>query len=153
MAAGLVGSLTLGGVMTVLWGFWPILVFDALALAGLVYGVWKADRRSRYREVIRIDDGWLLVEKGQSVPEYRFRALRVWTQVVAGIRPADGKYHVAVRSGGQECEMGGCLGEEERRLLARRLREMLAAPPDRTDTGPGPTTGPSFKTHAGDFRS
>jgi uncharacterized membrane protein len=149
MAAGLAGALILGGLMTWLWGFWPILAFDAIALGGLVYGVWNADRHGRYREVIRIDDDWLVVEKGQSCPEYHFRALRVWAQVVAGVRPSDRKYHVSIRSSGQECEVGSCLGEEERRILAQRLREMLAP----AWATPALVTSPSFKTHAGDFRS
>jgi uncharacterized membrane protein len=151
IGAGLAGSLALGGLMTWLWGFWPILAFNAIALAGLVYGVWKADRHARYREVIRVDDDWLVVEKGLSCPEYEFRAARVWTQVRAGIRPSDRKYHVTVRSSGKECEVGGCLGEEERRILARRLREMLA--PALGDAAPALESGPGFKTQVGDLRS
>ncbi|MDE2273134.1 MAG: DUF2244 domain-containing protein, partial [Gammaproteobacteria bacterium] len=51
---------------------------------------------------------------------------RYWAQVV--VRDSGAKLHPArlfIRSHGEECEIGSCLTEEERRSLVRRLAELI----------------------------
>ena len=156
LGLGLCAALTLGGVLTWLFGFWPILAFDGLALIGLVAAVWFANRAGGYLEEIRIDDDWVSVVKGVCTPQSTFRARRPWTRLIEDTQGPLKRYRLWIGSSGRFCEIGTCLGEDERRELFWRLRRyfnfMSTSAHGAGSPGNG-TAGTPTEIQAGDIRT
>lgn len=107
-------------------GYWPVLPFAGaeLVLLGLVLRYLQ--RRGRYREVIRISDKKIVVEKGENQVQERLEFVRHWSQVeLRRSRVSHHASHLWIVSQGKGCEVGYCLTETERIGLARRLGEFI----------------------------
>lgn len=109
-------------------GFWPIFPFAGLELSALGAALWVSLRRNRYREVLRFEDGQLVVECGELGGEVR-RLLawpRTWTQVVLerGRRGNDPQ-RLLLMYAGRRVEIGHCLTDDERAALRGRIKELL----------------------------
>jgi len=156
LGLGLLLALTLGGVVTWLFGFWPVLAFDVLTLAGLVSATWSADHAGGYLEQIRIDDDWVTVSRGIHRSEPSFRVRRGWARLIEDTGGPWKRHRLWIGASGRTCEVGRCLGEEEKQELSRRLRDYLRP---LTSTGskahdPGNfTDGSITEIQAGDFRT
>lgn len=155
LGVGFMLALLLGGVLTWLFGFWPILAFVLLNLAGLVVAIWSVERTGSYVEEIRIGDDWVSVSCGVQRPGSGFRVHRGWARLVEDQSGPWKRYRLWIGASGRYCEVGCCLGEEEKRELGERLRRYLVPRPARaaetSDSGPFPD-GSLPKMHAGDCR-
>lgn len=119
------GTVLVSGTVAAL-GYWPVLPFAGLELAVLGYALWSVQRGGRYREVVRISERTVVVEKGQLSPEERVEFDRHWSRVELRRRSAANSLtRLELSSQGSRCELGRCLSETERQGLARRLNECI----------------------------
>lgn len=103
-------------------GFWPIVPFAGLELLALGVALYLSARRSLDREVIRVTEDVVYIEKGRGRVESTRRLPRAWTEVV--LTPPRHRTHesrLALRSGGMEVALGEFLAAGERHSLAREL--------------------------------
>ncbi|MCE2998981.1 MAG: DUF2244 domain-containing protein [Betaproteobacteria bacterium] len=103
-------------------GAWMIIPFAGLEIAALSAAAWWAARRSGDFERIALDDGRITVETGHGGRLERHEFHTGWARLVTA---ADGS--MALRSHGREIVIGRYCGEESRKVLARELRDRLAA--------------------------
>lgn len=120
-----VTSLTVALFFTLL-GFWPVLPWAGVELAALGAALYVSARRGAVREVVRILDAAVVVERGLHRPDARHEFDRYWS-VVELSRPQSRWYpsRLLIRSGARSLELGDFLQEEERRALARQLAELI----------------------------
>ncbi len=108
-------------------GFWLVLPFAGLEVVVLVAVFRILMRQAQFREVIRIGRERVTVQTGHGRPEQECRFPRPWTQVVYEPDASPrGHRRLWLRSGGRQVEVGGCLNEQERAALERRLRRLLS---------------------------
>lgn len=112
-------------------GYWPVLPFAGLELFALGSAYYLVALDGQRREVVRVDEHTVAVEKGRRRFEQSWRFTRAWTSVIVS-RPSISWYptRLLLRSHGKEIELGGFLDEGERRALATELRRALIAPWD-----------------------
>lgn len=103
-------------------GFWPIVPFAGLELGALGAALYVSARRSLDREVIRVTEGEVRVEKGRGRLESVQRLPRAWTEVVlTPSRKGWQEARLVLRSGGTEVVLGEFLAMADRRSLACEL--------------------------------
>jgi len=109
-------------------GFWPILTVAGIEVAVLAAALWWTLRKTKTRELIRIDERNILVRKHHPDRDEEHELSRYWTQVRL-VRPAAAHWpsRLLLRSGGRSVEIGSFLTNSERDGLKRRLSEVLAA--------------------------
>jgi uncharacterized membrane protein len=117
-------------------GYWMVLPFAGLEMLALGAGLWWSLRGNAYREVITIGNDRLLVEAGRRRPEQRWDFPRAWARLEFEPETPSDHGHLWLTYAGARCEIGACLGEDDRAALARRIRELLARPM----AGRAPTT-------------
>lgn len=110
-------------------GYWLTLPF-----AGLEIGVlaWAFDSLGRHRkdfESLEIVGEELLMESRCGNRTEKSRTNRYWAQVVAQKDVVSGHVRLAVRSHGQETEIGLFLNDEDRLQLCKSLRGWLGKSP------------------------
>lgn len=107
-------------------GLWPVLPFATLELAGLGAALYVSARRGAVREVVRISEAAVVVERGHRRPETRHSFDRYWSAVELS-RPRSSWHpsRLLIRSGTRSLELGVFLSEDERRALARQLAEII----------------------------
>lgn len=109
-----------------LQGYWPVLPFAGLELAVLGVALWLSMRRGSYREVITIDAGRIVVEKGRRHRRERVEFPLHWAHVnLRTARTASHPSRLTISSHGRSCEIGNCLTDREKRGLALRLEELI----------------------------
>lgn len=108
-------------------GYWPILPFAGLELAGLGAALWVVQRRGQVREYLHIDDERVTFRRvrGPQRLEHEFR--RPWTRLELRRAPvAHWPSRLLIRSQGRAVEVGAFLTEDERLALRDRLGTVLA---------------------------
>lgn len=105
---------------------WPLLVFVAIAVAGVWFALHLTYRSGHVHEVLRFDARSLsLVRRDPG------RAARDWTAnsfwVRALIRPGPVESYLVLTDGRRELELGAFLTPEERRALSDQITRRLAA--------------------------
>lgn len=108
-------------------GFWPVLPFAGMELAGLGIALYVTARRAQVREVVSVSSDRVAVERGREGPEQRWETQRAWAQVRL-LRPRSPlrTSRLIIRSHGSEVEVGPFLIDEERQRLAGDLRAAIA---------------------------
>ena len=118
-------SLTVAGGFALL-GFWPILPFAGLELLLLAWALYTTARRAERREVVRVNEDTVEVERGIRQPEQRWTLQKAWAQVrVVRSRHRLHPSRLLICSHGQQIEIGSFLVEHERLELARELRSAI----------------------------
>ena len=123
--------IVLGGTVIVsggvaLAGFWPVLPFAGLELGLLAWVLYTVQRRGHYREVLRIADDIVVIEKGEKSVQKRVEFARHWAAVDVVKTPGPASLsRLSISEHGKRCVIGECLTEAERRGLARRLVECI----------------------------
>lgn len=107
-------------------GFWMILPFTLLELGLLAACLHYCVRRTHRQEVLTFSDDELLVEAGLRTPERRHVFKRLFARFCVR-RPRHPWYgtRIAVRSHGEEIEIGDFLSGDDKRLLISELRRMI----------------------------
>jgi uncharacterized membrane protein len=107
-------------------GFWPILPFAGLELAGLGFAIWLSLQRRFRRQDIVIADTEVAVEDCDRKFQSRLVFPRHWAQVKmrAGYSPLAAS-RLFIESHGRSCEIGKFLNEQERRGLSQRLARLI----------------------------
>ncbi len=114
------------GTAFVLQGLWLVLPFSLLEAALVAMAFYYCSRRSYRQEVLTFSEDELLIERGIRRPTQRRVFKRLFARVFVR-RPRHPWYptRVAVRSHGQEVEIGEFLNPEDKDLLIRELRQMV----------------------------
>lgn len=118
------------GIGWALAGYWLVLPFSGLEFLALWAGLAWSMRGNAYREVISFDGDDLAIEKGRYQPEARW----VFKRAGARVRLEKGRFvtsptRLLVTAPGRSCEVGACLTDEERELIAGRLRALVGRLP------------------------
>ena len=109
-------------------GFWPVVPFAGLELAALGAALWVALRRNRYREVLELKGGRVVVGFGMAGQGAAAQIdwPRPFTRVV--LEPGatrNGPNRLVLSCSGQRLVLGRCLTDAERERLHRRLKDLL----------------------------
>jgi len=108
-------------------GFWPILTVAGIEMAVLGAALWWTMRKTRARELIRVDERNVVIRKFRPDRDEEYEFSRYWTQVRLEQR---GSPHwptrLTLRSKGRSVEIGSFLTDGERDGLKRRLAEVIA---------------------------
>ena len=114
-------------VVAALAGFWPVLPFAGLELAGIAAALALSLRRGRRRESIRIDERDVTVARSDGDRQELYRFPRPWTRVQLRVDVPAWPSRLLVGSMGRTVEVGDFLTESERRRLGARLAEIIPA--------------------------
>lgn len=128
---GLASFATLG---CALWctfhGLWPVLPFAGVELAALGLALWMSMRRSAYREVVTFGEDRIVIEFGfaDRGAAARVDLPRSWSRVsIERSELRNRPTRLVLGSSGQRIEIGRCLTDEEREVLAARFKSLLEA--------------------------
>lgn len=108
------------------FGMWMILPFAGLEVMALIsVSYWVAYQCCR-KEVIRINENKITVEKGYHVPLFTWQSELFWTRLV--IDPPAFKGHplkLFLRSRQNRLEIGGFLNDDDKQKLIAELRGVV----------------------------
>lgn len=115
--------ISVGFALAGLWLILPFAGFEVMALVFLTS--WVAHQCHR-QQVIYIDDGRVLVEKGRHAPKVSWEAELFWARLV--VDPPVYRGHpnkLFLRSKQQKIEIGEFLNEQDKKRLVAELRGMI----------------------------
>lgn len=119
------GTFTVAGFFTA-QGFWPVLPFAGIEVAVLAWATRLSMRRGRLRECIRIGAKTIVVESNGLDAASRAVFPRQWARVkLHGPLTALHPSRLTIESHGRVREVGRFLSEDQRRELARRLKQLV----------------------------
>ena len=109
-------------------GMWPVLAFAGLEIGLLVWALSASMRAGRCRETILIDADSIRIELCDSRGSHSSVFARHWARVTlraphAAVHPS----RLVIESHGRACEVGRFLTEDERRVFARRLKQLVGS--------------------------
>ena len=110
----------------VLQGFWPVLPFWGLEMLALGLALNSSMRRRRYGQTVLITESRVSLVTRTRRGEAKQEFARHWTKV--RLRSPRTRLHpsrLTLESRGRACEVGSFLTDEERGLLAQRLRGLV----------------------------
>ena len=107
-------------------GFWPVLPFAGLELMLLWLALHWSQQQGQRRELISITAQHVTIAAQLGEFQANTRFPRHWTKVKLGVphsalRPC----RLSIESQGRACEVGKFLTDDERRLLAKRLQQLI----------------------------
>jgi uncharacterized membrane protein len=115
---GIVAGTTFGvGTLFALEGFWPVLPFAGIEIAVLIWAVRASMRAGVERETIVISERWVTITHHGVKGEH----CSVFPRPPVALHPS----RLMLESHGRACEVGRFLTEDERRILAARLTQLV----------------------------
>jgi uncharacterized membrane protein len=122
----------------VVMGFWPVLPFWGLEMLALGLALRTNMQRRRYTQTVTITESQISLVTRSRQGEAKQEFARHWAKVrlrAAATRPYPSQ--LMIESRGRAFEVGSFLTEEERCLLAKRLRNLVGgmneSPPLQSD--------------------
>ncbi|HEY3850582.1 MAG TPA: DUF2244 domain-containing protein [Steroidobacteraceae bacterium] len=113
-------------MLFVFQGFWPVLPFWALEMLALGLALNASMRRRRYTQTLLITDSKVSLVTRSRRGDTKQEFARHWAKVrLASPRTRLFPSRLTIESRGLACEVGSFLTEEERCLLAKRLRGLV----------------------------
>jgi uncharacterized membrane protein len=110
----------------VLHGFWPILLFWALEMLALGLALRASMRRRNYTQTVVVTDSRIRLVTRSQRGEAKQEFARHWAKVRLRSPPGRlGTSRLTIESHGRAYEVGSFLTEDDRRLLAERLRRLV----------------------------
>jgi uncharacterized membrane protein len=107
-------------------GFWPVLCFWALEMLALGLALSSSMRRRLYTQTVLITDSEICLVTRSRRGEAKQEFARHWTKVrLRSPRTRLYPTRLTIESRGRACEVGSFLTDEERSLLAQRLRRLV----------------------------
>lgn len=124
---GFIFALPVGIALGFAWlhGAWPLLPFAGAEALGLFIAYRYMERHAGDYERVTVGDGRLVVEVVHGASSARHELSRYWAKLTVSDDGRDCR--MALRSHGQEIELGRYLDAGGRRQLARELRRELPA--------------------------
>jgi len=118
-------SFTIAGIMAS-QGFWAVLPFAGLEMAGLGWALMISMERRHHSQTITVTEASVSVELRHRQHSVQLVFPRHWAQVKLR-RPASRLHpsRLTIESHGRQCELGSFLTEAERRGLALRLQGLI----------------------------
>lgn len=114
-------SMTIASVFA-LMGAWLILPFAGLEMLALAVTFYLCARRGQLQEVITVQDGHIVIERGRDYPQLSYKFYAAWSKIVVKNNVAKSNLtQVVLRAHGKELEIGRFLGDDERKELAHTL--------------------------------
>lgn len=110
----------------VLRGFWPVLLFWAIEMLALGIALHASMQRRNYTQTVLISDSWIHLVTRSRHGEAKQEFARHWAKV--RLRSPRTRLHpsrLTIESRGRAFEVGSFLTEEDRCLLAKRLRDLV----------------------------
>ncbi|MBU2958180.1 DUF2244 domain-containing protein [Paracoccus sp. 1_MG-2023] len=105
---------------------WPLLIFVALAVAGVWFALHLTYRSGQTHERLRFDGRRLdLVRADPGRPDREWRTNSFWVR--ATLRPGPVESYLVLTDGRRELELGAFLTPEERRALSDDIARRLAS--------------------------
>jgi len=122
----------------VFFGFWPVLPFWALEMLALGWALHASLERRRYTQTVTITESRISLVTRTRNGEAKQEFARHWAKVrLRTPRSRPFPRRLMIESSGRAFEVGSFLTEEERSLLAQRLRHLVGSinesPPLETD--------------------
>jgi uncharacterized membrane protein len=114
-----------GAVLSGMLGNWYAMLPSASLCIAIALAFRSGYRRTQRREVVKLVDDAVSVERGHVWPESRCTLPRAGAEVLLGGAAADAHEHLYLCSNEQKVEIGEFLEDEERRELADSLRQLL----------------------------
>jgi uncharacterized membrane protein len=113
-------------MLFVFQGLWPVLPFWALEMLALGLALNASMRRRRYTQTLLITDSKVSLVTRSRRGDTKQEFARHWAKVrLASPRTRLYPSRLTIESRGLACEVGSFLTEEERCLLAKRLRGLV----------------------------
>jgi uncharacterized membrane protein len=113
-------------LLFVFQGFWPVLPFWALEMLALGLALNASMRRRRYTQTLLITDSKVSLVTRSRRGDTKQEFARHWAKVrLRSPRTRLYPSRLTIESRGLACEVGSFLTEEERCLLAKRLRSLV----------------------------
>ena len=113
-------------MLFVFQGFWPVLPFWALEMLALGLALNASMRRRRYTQTLLITDSKVSLVTRSRRGDTKQEFARHWAKVrLASPRTRLYPSRLTIESRGLACEVGSFLTEEERCVLAKRLRGLV----------------------------
>jgi len=106
-------------------GAWPVLVCCAVEMAAMLYVWLEIERHKHDRETVTIGDESVFIVISRRELQWRCSLQRYWARLICS---PDGE-RVALRSHGNEVEIGVGLAKRDKLLLARYLAAQLRQRP------------------------
>ena len=107
-------------------GFWPVVPFWGLEMLGLGLALKASLRRRSYTQTLLITDSLVSLVTRSRRGEAKQEFARHWAKVrLASPRTRLYPSRLTIESRGLACEVGSFLTDEERCLLAKRLRGLV----------------------------
>jgi uncharacterized membrane protein len=110
----------------VVLGFWPVLPFWALEMLALGLALSSSMKRRRYTQTVTITESQISLVTRSRRGEAKQEVARHWAKVrLRSPRVRSYPSRLMIESRGRAFEVGSFLTEEERCLLAKRLRNLV----------------------------
>lgn len=116
------------GFSFALMGMWMVLPFTGLEIIALVAVVYYVGHKCHRIEVISVEDGCVRVECGYTRPQSCWSSELFWTRMI--VLPQERPWHtmrVFLRGRENQIEIGTFLNEDDKRILIKQLRQIVAA--------------------------
>jgi uncharacterized membrane protein len=115
-----------GGLLFLYFGIPLVLPFAGLEIALLWAAFYHVARSGQDREVIRLTDARLIIERGRREPEERLEYDRAWVRVRLDENRGWHPSQLSIGSHGKLAPVGAFLTDGERKTLAESLINALA---------------------------
>jgi uncharacterized membrane protein len=110
----------------VFMGFWPVLPFWALEMAALGLALYASMQRRRYTQTVTITESQISLVTRSRQGEAKQEFARHWAKVrLRSPRTRTYPTRLTIESSGRAFEVGSFLTDEERSVLAERLRNLV----------------------------
>ena len=110
----------------VVMGFWPVLPFWALEMGALGLALHANMQRRRYTQTVTITESQISLVTRSRQGEAKQEFARHWAKVrLRSPRARLYPTRLTIESSGRACEVGSFLTDEERSVLAERLRNLV----------------------------
>lgn len=109
-------------------GAWLILPYSGLEMAAVGLGIYYCVRKCNLQEVITVSEHEVLIQRGIRAPEEQWHYHRVWARFLVK-RPSHPwrRTVIAIRSHGNELEIGSFLNDPDKTALIDQLKRVVPA--------------------------
>jgi uncharacterized membrane protein len=114
-----------GAVTSGLLGNWYAMPASATLCIVIALAFRSGYRRTQRREVVKLVDDAVSIERGHTQPESRCSLPRDRAEVLLKVSAPDAHEHLYLCSNEQQIEIGEFLEDDERRQLADSLRQLI----------------------------